>query len=174
MTETTVAPFKATRTFKHGLQHLVIEAEWNGTRLSITGTEYVHGAHRLDGVVGCGQILDTVRRAGHTRLAAIWDAWHLNDMRPGCEHQRAAGWSERRIDTSKPSDTYGLHYPGQGQATWNLLGWIRPDEHPDGLLTRPCPECGYRYGTAWKTEAVPEDILIELASIVGATIEVPS
>lgn len=24
----------------------------------------------------------------------VWKRWHLNDMHPGCEHQRAAGWRE--------------------------------------------------------------------------------
>lgn len=40
-----------------------------------------------------------------------------------------------------------------------LAGWVRPNEHPDGLLTAPCPVCGYGYGTAWKKEAVPAEIL---------------
>lgn len=32
---------------------------------------------------------DSVRR-----LLAVWDAWHLNDMKAACEHQRANGWEE--------------------------------------------------------------------------------
>lgn len=37
-------------------------------------------------------------------------------------------------------------------------------EHPDGLLGRVCPECGYRYGSGWVYEPIPEDVL---ADIIG-------
>lgn len=100
------------------------------------------------------------------RLSELWDRWHLNDMRPGCEHQRAAGWDKRAIDPSKPLDTYGKHFIGQRQPSWNMLAWVRPEEHPDGLLSKPCPVCGYKYGTAWLYEAVPADVLDELHSLV--------
>ena len=38
-------------------------------------------------------------------------------------------------------------------------GQVYPHEHPEGLLTKPCPTCGYKYGSAWLFEAVPEDVL---------------
>jgi len=38
-------------------------------------------------------------------------------------------------------------------------GWTRPDEHPEGVLTKPCPVCGYKYGTAWMKKVVPDDII---------------
>jgi hypothetical protein len=33
-------------------------------------------------------------------LWRVWGAWHLNDMKAGCEHQRADGWDkgEKKID----------------------------------------------------------------------------
>lgn len=37
------------------------------------------------------------------------------------------------------------------------LGWLHPDEHPDGILGKPCPVCGYKYGTAWKYFSIPEN-----------------
>ena len=33
------------------------------------------------------------------------------------------------------------------------------DEHPDGLLTKPCPVCGYEYGSAWKYKELPEEVI---------------
>lgn len=67
-------------------------------RLSITG---VHGPTSDGNAWGlCGQITDTLREiaeygegwdaASVSRLAEIWDCWHLNDMRAYCEHQRTA------------------------------------------------------------------------------------
>jgi len=38
-------------------------------------------------------------------------------------------------------------------------GWVRPEEHPDGLLGKACETCGYHYGTAWKHEALPREIV---------------
>jgi hypothetical protein len=84
--------------------------------------------------------------------------WHLNTMRPGCEHQRAEGWATRPIDPSKPLDAYGTHVPG-GSTTWNMLVWVTRQEHPEGLLSHPCPTCGYKYGSAWLKEELPPEVI---------------
>jgi hypothetical protein len=93
------------------------------------------------------------------RVTAIAERWNSNGLNACCVHQRALGWNEKRIDESKPADTYGRHFEGQRQDSWNMLGWVRPEEHPEGLMTKPCPECGYPYGTAWLFEPLPEDVL---------------
>lgn len=87
----------------HALKHL-------GTgRLSISGV--VGPRPNGDAWGSCGQISDTIREAigcgNFTPNAAqgwtvpdvltfldLWDQYHLNDMRPECEHQRAAGWPQ--------------------------------------------------------------------------------
>lgn len=151
-----------------------IKIDWDGTRLSVTGVE---GPKRNgDAFGGCGQIreFDGELRPGWTRemverLRLLWNVWHLNDMKAGCEHQRAAGWDERPIDPSKPLNSYGKHFEGQHYASWNMLTWVKPSEHPDGLMTVPCPECGYKYGTAWLTMEVPDEVLNELKAFPAAT-----
>lgn len=54
-----------------------------------------------------GQCVDEIRAGspadGWTqemlkKLCDIWDKWHLNDMRPECEHQRALGWREQAVE----------------------------------------------------------------------------
>jgi len=82
----------------------------------------------------------------------IWDKWHLNDSRAGCEHQREWGWGEEPIDPTQPTTAYGTFYPGQTSPSWNLKGCVYP---PFGHLAEACPECGYKYGTAWLFEEVP-------------------
>lgn len=42
-------------------------------------------------------------------------------------------------------------------------GWVYPHEHPRGLLAKACDECGYKYGTQWRKEEVPADVLAEIA-----------
>ncbi len=99
---------------------------------------------------------DGVRHMPAHDLAAfvsIWRAWHLNHMRAGCEHQRAV-WdiSER------------LNVAGSSKAA----GWVLESEHPRGLLCKPCPTCGYKYGSAWLKETLPADVVAAVQRIAGA------
>ena len=32
-------------------------------------------------------------------------------------------------------------------------------EHPEGLLSKPCPTCGYPYGSAWLYDPLPPDVI---------------
>lgn len=149
------------------------------------------------------------------RFLSTWDQWHLNDMRAGCEHQRAAWdpsvpvivtsytWGpsfhamrkqvEDATATAEEYQTYqtmkarvyavtiGFNTPkhetpeiaelhagdwikAEKQET-KTAGWISHTEHPDGLLSKPCPTCGYKYGTAWLKEEVPADVIAFLESL---------
>lgn len=46
------------------------------------------------------------------------------------------------------------------------LGWLRENEHPEGILCKPCPVCGYKYGTAWKHRELPADVLERINEII--------
>lgn len=80
-----------------------VTVKWTGERLSIVGVEGPYSNGNARG--GCGQNRDAltgrhVLMSGWSepmvaKLAEIWERWHLNDMRAGCEHQRDAGWSAR-------------------------------------------------------------------------------
>lgn len=51
-------------------------------------------------------------------------------------------------------------YPGDyGPTEKKRRGWVRFDESPLGILCKPCPVCGYKYGTAWKKEEVPQEVI---------------
>jgi hypothetical protein len=58
------------------------------------------------------------------------------------------------------------------RAKVETLGWLRPAEHPEGLLTRACPTCGYKYGNAWQKQEIPAEILTEI-EVFLATGELP-
>lgn len=190
--------------------------EWDGHRLSITGVEGPTRGGNARG--GCGQILDRLEVQSYApgwsadlleRFRAIWKRWHLNDTRPGCEHQRdwpttekvelvtykltsealseqnrikaaalkrlhqdgtaTINAQEREVLALPYTTTQappGLAVDGVASGRYEVktreqkaLGFIRPDEHPDGLLCKPCPECGYKYGSGWRYEAVPDDVL---------------
>lgn len=78
------------------------------------------------------------------RLVKVWERWHLNYMRPYCEHQRAVVERETRQ---------------RGDEFFNA-------SNLDAIWTVPelnkCPICGFKYGTAWKHESVPRDVLVFL------------
>lgn len=49
-------------------------------------------------------------------------------------------------------------YPGdEGHTETKALGWLREDEHPEGLLSKPCPVCGYKYGHGWNYFPIPAE-----------------
>lgn len=145
---------------------------FDGSKLSISG---VIGPMRNGDARGSvGQIDADIRDAvdyneikfvnGFTleltnKFLDVWDRWHLNDMRAGCEHQRAEEWHKKPIDSMKPLTAYGIHFYGQTNPSYNALVWVRPNEHPNGLLGQPCKVCGYQYGTKWLHEDVPDDVL---------------
>jgi len=153
---------------------IYVHVEITKGALSITGVEGpLHSGNCLG---SCGQIVDHLR-SDLAQLSSdwtpemlnkfidVWQHWHLNDMRPGCEHQRAEKWDERRIDETKPTNTYGKFFDGQQMTSWNMWAWITPEEHPNGLLAKPCPVCGYKYGTAWLEEKLPQEVIDFLASL---------
>lgn len=151
--------------------------------------------------------------AQRERLAQVWDRWHLNDMRAGCEHQRdidtteevevttykltREAWACRKAAEKAATDAaidgravelrpvekalmrldHGEVYsppdadsPLSGcyevdKRERKAIGWVRPNEHPRGMLCAPCPTCGYKYGSAWLHEDVPADVIAWLESL---------
>lgn len=169
-----------------------------------------------------GQCLDTIAEYIHTplfeELYKYWKLYHLNGMRPDCEHQEALGWREKATEKAtlytfkltpetmqkmrelegmaveaakrgEPFKTsikerfildlkYSITTPDaalpENMANFyklakteeKTLGWLRENEHPDGILCKPCPVCGYKYGTAWRHRDIPADVLARIHEII--------
>lgn len=189
--------------------------------------DYTDGKLSISGVVGplangdckggCGQIdvvelLDeehTFYRGWNEKLVRefqdIWNKWHLNDMRAGCEHQRS-GWDlEKTIQVvsitpsikfyqennrTKRGEITGDEYEAfvsiikdvkNARGVLFVYDWVRKlidegwvsisktskeraihtlfDCHPEGLLTKPCEVCGYKFGSRWLFEEVPDKVI---------------
>ncbi len=193
--------------------------QWDGDKLSLTGVEGPRANGDAHG--SCGQIDghawdNYTARPGIDldKLREVWHRWHLNDMRAGCEHQRALGWgdgepiemityqlttdammeghrikaaAEKRLlagetvtlsaaerdlatlpfQTTKTPDADGPtagRYDVKSREN-KAPQWVREDEHPRGVLCKPCPVCGYKYGSRWLREEVPADVLEWLQSL---------
>lgn len=138
---------------KMGRVYCSIEIE-NG-KLSISGVEGPLASGNALG--GCGQIQDHLQPIQKfepgwsddllAKFVDVWNAWHLNDMNAGCQHQRAMGWGTRKVKDG------------------GLAGWIYEKDDPEGVLCKPCPECGYEYGTKWLKEELPADVIKFLESL---------
>jgi hypothetical protein len=156
---TKVVRIGTARTYGGRAYSVYCKIKYSDGRLSITGVEGpTNGGNCLG---GCGQI--NLLEAGIVNFAPgwdqgkletfsqIWEQWHLNDMRASCEHQRNLGWDTERIDPTKET---GWHVNIDNA---NLKGWV--PEVAGGYLSKPCPVCGYKYGTAWLREDVPAVVL---------------
>lgn len=192
-------------------------------RLSITGVE--KPIPQRGDAASCGQnrgcLAEIVEFAPNwdatraAKLSAIWDEWHLNDMRAHCEHQlRDHGWELEKPcavhDFSLTREGHkargALHERILAECAANGSATVTPDEqeilrgpgyytshvetplpgyelkktkvspacsthrkeHPDGLLCEPCPTCGYKYGSQWRSEEVPTDAIDFLAGLEEA------
>jgi hypothetical protein len=203
-----------------------VEITYENNRLTLHG---VVGPKRNGNCSGpCGQIVDIEIKEfspGWTpemweKVKCIWNLYHLNDMQPGCEHQRELGWGKTELTvvtwrlkqhivsarhktkedvwkrltagetitlTEEERKMAEMHYEvktGKGyesdytKANYDLVkeetrtdGWFTPSNHPLGNLSRPCPVCGYRFGSKWLSRPVPDDVIQALQSLPDSVTE---
>jgi hypothetical protein len=135
---TKVVRIGTARTYGGRAYSVYCEIEYKGGKLSITGVEGPLASGNCLG--GCGQIdmhdwgivnyAPGWDAAKEYKFRRIWERWHLNDLRAGCEHQRALGWDNLHI--GDPCPTCGYRY---GTA------WLREDVPADVLdWLRSLPE----------------------------------
>jgi hypothetical protein len=67
---------------------------------------------------------------GVSELVEIWRRWHLNDMNPGCVHQKTGSCDDKEI------------------------------------MSQVCSETGYKYGSSWLVEPLPDDVEDQIVKIV--------
>jgi hypothetical protein len=101
----------------------------------------------------CGQCVDTVAAlfpddAKAQRMFAIWQRWHLNDMRAGSPVQEE--WL-RQNPIPESECAYPKSHYDVASAKLAAAG-LNPDAD------------GYKYGHAWKTEELPADVIVEIES----------
>ena len=128
-------------------------------RLSISGVEGPLKSGNARG--GCGQIdkpiIDSfspdMNQVKLDTLFEIWEAFHLNDLQAGCEHQRLFGWNKRHLSDGR------------------YAGHVYQRENSDGILCKPCPICGYKYGTKWLSMDVPSWAIDYLESLPDTDIQ---
>jgi hypothetical protein len=149
--------------------HLTVDLRPVGVYTEFAMTGAVWNERRTDAVC-CGQNVEEFAalfpgNGPLQRLAEVWRRWHLNGMRPGCSHQAAERWADRPLDPSKPTSAHVPH-PGGGSG-WNMLVWVPRRDHPEGLLSEPCPSCGHKYGSGWLVDPLPDEVEREILALMA-------
>lgn len=131
---------KKTKHYTNGQISADIDLEINNGRLSISGVVY-EGARLLKSernLISAGQCLDDAKELLPERLVQIWEYWHLNDMRAGTFAQEQA--------LKEVKDSFDrLDWYTQACAYLESIGLLYDN--------------GYKYGSAWLTEELPEDVI---------------
>jgi hypothetical protein len=78
------------------------------------------------------------------RLIEIWELYHLNDMHAECPHQAALMSTIKKV---------------KGKDFFSSSNYEKVIELPE---FKSCPECGYKYGSAWLYVALPAVVVKEV------------
>lgn len=120
--------------------HYVIDRPISLYRLSIMGGvlgrgDYVHCGQVLEQVADVKQIADGWSVLDLTSLLAVWDRWHLNDVRSWCAHMD-------RSNLVREDGPYGRQISTRGN---------------------PCPDgADFWFGRSWLVEFLPDDVIAEV------------
>ena len=109
--------------------------------------EYIDGKLSISGTIAplpsgnakgsCGQIYDTIaENLASFTFANGWDKVKAS--------QFVEYWKKWHLNDMQA-----------GCEHQRKMGWKDYEEHP----SEPCPTCGYKYGTEWKTKKVPAEVL---------------
>jgi hypothetical protein len=96
--------------------------------------------------VNTKRAMTDIDRVAVRALCALWERWHLNDLKGGTRAQQEALAS----DEFKRMPPVGDHY-----------------DTSSAFLTKKGlnPDRGYRYGQAWLVELVPDSVLAEVDAL---------
>ena len=128
------------------LRGLRVEIRYTSNgRLSFCGSGY-YGSGQCSEALIKGYPADGYTRKDCFRLKQAWDRWHLNDMRAGTQKQ------EELVREWKKKFSPEVSY----ENTCKML-------EDTGFLF----DNGYKYGSKWLKEEVPNDVLEWLFSLPG-------
>jgi len=95
------------------------------------------------------------------KALACLEAGETAQFTPKEENLVNLAWERTISDGTNPGPEYQ-----ENKRITKTLAWLRSEEHPEGLLNRPCPECNYKYGSAWLHLPIPKNTLAEIRAII--------
>jgi len=133
----------------HGARNCEVYITWELKDGKFTMSGEVWNPLKTDTIMG-GQCIDTIAKlfpqdSKLQRMCAIWERWHLNDMVPGSPAQM------EYLRANPVTAVYPESHYDKACAALAAVG-LNPDAD------------GYKYGSAWKTEEIPDDVIAEINS----------
>lgn len=64
-----------------------------------------------------------------------------------------------KYETSEMKELLEAGWIKAGKSETKAANWVYPYQHPEGVLTKPCEVCGYKFGTKWLKEELPTDVV---------------
>ena len=103
---------------------------------------------------------ETTKEQGQIKARAMEGLEAVGQVKLTEHDQRilALPWEIKRPAKSSLSVDLAKVYAEKSRET-KLACWVRESEHPDGILSKPCSVCGYKYGTAWRKEELPQSVV---------------
>jgi hypothetical protein len=108
----------------------------------------------------------------------------VQDLQKGAENRAMVALRSGEPYQAQPSESFIVKLPCEVKAPRESAaisefyeikkaekvasGWVREKDHPEGVLCKPCPVCGYEYGTKWIKKEVPQEILKKIAAMPPA------
>lgn len=132
-----------------GCEH---QRDWN-TSEELTVTRYSWGDkyHELRrSVEGCTNPADGARfGADLARINAEFEKINLHGYTSTGQHK----WNQEHFDLFKSG------FIKEDKKETKKSGWTYENEHERGILCKPCPVCGYKYGNAWLFERLSDEVI---------------
>lgn len=136
-----------------GCEH---QREWDTTRpLELQKLTWGPAFHEMRRKVEQGEATDAEYRDYAVRIRPLVESLTLGLIPP----KHPATWGSRG-EAALAEELVKIANDQRKAASW-----VYPEEHPDGLLMKPCSTCGYRYGSKWLFEPVPLEVLAELQAM---------
>ncbi len=100
---------------------------------------------------------EAITEQSRTKSAALRAAQDGETLRLSKEKRLILGLNYSITHHSETlPETIAQYYKLKSTET-KTLGWLRESEHPNGILCKPCPVCGYAYGSKWVYFPIPEE-----------------
>ena len=140
-----------------GCEHQRSNPEWDTTKTVIV-TRYTWGP-----------AFHTMRRAVENATATAEEYAAYQTMKARV-YAVTMGFDCPKHETPEIGELLALGMVAIEKTETKTAGWVSHTEPPDGLLSKPCPVCGYKYGSAWLKEDVPADVIAFLEGLPDSTL----
>lgn len=106
------------------------------------------------------------RRAKEETEKAIINAAKNGETYTASESEKELLNLDNWIETTEELHDGIKNFYRLGKTETQVRGWIRYDKDKNGILCKPCPICGYKYGSSWTFREIPANDLARIKELL--------